>query len=107
MSKTIDVVDSSAAIDIMRLVVESEGLAPTPTAKNVDAPVEELALVDGEQQGELTWFFFLDDHQRQWNLTLTYDFLTCRSQHIKSSSGYLKEEVHDVPKTFHRVGASS
>lgn len=69
MSKTIDVVDSSAAIEIMRLVVEAEGLVPSPTAKNVDTPAEELALVDSEQRGELTWFSLLDNHQRQWKLT--------------------------------------
>lgn len=57
MSKTIDVVDSSVAIEIMRFVVEAEGLATSSTtAKSVDTPGEKLALVDGEQQGELTGF---------------------------------------------------
>ena len=56
MSKTIDVVDSSVAIEIMRFVVEAEGLAPSSMAKEVDTPAEELALMDGEQQGESTRF---------------------------------------------------
>ena len=54
MSKTIDVVDSSVAIEIMRFVVEAEGLAPSSVAGDVDTPTEELALTDGEQQGECT-----------------------------------------------------
>lgn len=52
MSKTIDVVDSSVAIEIMRFVVEAEGLAPSSVAREDDTPTEELALTDGEQQGE-------------------------------------------------------
>ena len=58
MSKTIDVVDSSVAIEIMRFVVEAEGLAPSSTAKHDDTPAEELALVEDEQQGELRYVFF-------------------------------------------------
>lgn len=64
-SKTIDVVDSSVAIEIMRLVVEAEGLAPSSNATNSDTPAQELALVDGEQQGGHTWSSLLDNNQRR------------------------------------------
>jgi hypothetical protein len=55
MSKTIDVVDSSVAIEIMRFVVEAEGLAPSSAANKAETSTEELSLVEGERQGERVW----------------------------------------------------
>jgi DNA replicative helicase MCM subunit Mcm2 (Cdc46/Mcm family) len=58
MSKRIEVEDSAVAIDIMRLVVEAEGMAPpTNTTTDDAAEVDELALVD-EARGEHPQFFF-------------------------------------------------
>jgi len=52
MSKSIDEIDASIAIEIMRSVVEAEGLASS-NSTNIDDKAEETALVDGEEQGEM------------------------------------------------------
>jgi len=48
MSKSIDVIDASVAIEIMRFVVEAEGLASS--SANIDETSEEFALVHGGEQ---------------------------------------------------------
>lgn len=73
MSKLIDVVDASAAIEIMRLVVEAEGLASSSTAKN-DGSVEEIAITDNTDEGNLVVFSLPG--------TLFDTFVKCRSPHF-------------------------
>lgn len=54
MSKSVDIVDATVAIDIMRFVVEAEGLGATASTKLDDRTSENIALeAAGEIQGTL------------------------------------------------------
>lgn len=49
MSKYVDIIDATVAIDIMRFVVEAEGLGATASTKLDDRTSENVALESAEE----------------------------------------------------------